>query len=57
MLTVVFLAPAGASGAPFDKCAEHVAFGVPTLTQPAHATPVCHPGYAALHDDDRLVSW
>jgi endonuclease G, mitochondrial len=55
-LIVALLGSADASGAPFDTCAEHVPFGVPTLTQPARVTPICHPGYAALHDDDRLVS-
>jgi len=40
---------------PFDDCSEHLPFGIPTLTQAVHTSAVCHRGYAALVDDDRLV--
>lgn len=55
-LIVALLGSADARSAPFDKCADDMTFGVPILTEPAHVTPICHLGYAALHDDDRLVS-
>jgi endonuclease G len=54
-LIVAFFAATGAHGATFDNCTEHLPFGTPTVTQPAHTSPVCHAGYAALHDDDVLV--
>src|SRR6185312_3678536 len=55
VLAAVFLASGTALAGPFDDCAEHLPFGVPALAQTIHATAVCHPGYAALLDDDRHV--
>jgi endonuclease G len=44
-----------AFAADFDACSVQIPLGAPTLNQPAHTTPVCHTGYAALVDDDALV--
>jgi len=45
-----------AEAAPFDQCAEHLPLGLPTLSISAKTTPLFHPGYAALHDDELLVA-
>lgn len=55
MLLGIVFAAVEAQGAPFDDCAEHLPFGAPTLTRKANTTPLCHSGYALLHDDDLLV--
>jgi endonuclease G, mitochondrial len=55
MLLGIVFAAVGAQAAPFDDCAEHLPFGAPTLTRKANTTPLCHSGYAVLHDDDLLV--
>jgi endonuclease G len=41
----------------FDKCSMHLPFGIPQLLlkPPTTTTPVCHGGYAVLHDDKFLV--
>jgi endonuclease G len=44
-----------AGAAPFDDCQDHLPFGVPRLTKNTATTPVCHVGYALLHDDKFLV--
>jgi endonuclease G len=44
-----------ALAAPFDDCKAHLPFGVPTLARQVATTPVCHVGYALLHDDKLLV--
>ncbi|MEA2882984.1 MAG: endonuclease mitochondrial [Bradyrhizobium sp.] len=55
MLFIVLFAKVEAQGAPFDDCADHLPFGAPTLTGKANTTPLCHAGYALLHDDDFKV--
>lgn len=54
LLGITFASP-GLSAAPFDSCAEHLPFGIPNLTKSAQTTPVCHLGYALLHDDEFFV--
>jgi endonuclease G len=54
-LVLSFVALSNAVAVPFDDCAEHLPFGVPRVNEAEHTTPVCHKGYAALHDDDLLV--
>ena len=41
--------------APFDECKDHLPFGVPALARQVATTPICHVGYAVLHDDKLLV--
>lgn len=44
-----------AIAAPLDQCHDHLPFGVPSLVRQTPTTPVCHVGYAVLHDDKMLV--
>src|SRR5947208_6435078 len=56
MAATFFFSLAGyASAAPFDDCKDHLPFGVPALARQVATTPVCHVGYALLHDDKLLV--
>jgi endonuclease G len=54
LLMLAAAAPAR-SETSFDKCDQHLPFGKPELTLTADTTPVCHVGYAALHDNKMLV--
>jgi endonuclease G len=45
-----FTSPASAA-----DCTVLSETGFPSLNIAAHVTPVCHSGYAALHDDDLLI--
>jgi endonuclease G len=53
--TLVMLAGGAAFAAPLDGCSEHLPFGIPTVTTTRITMGVCHKGYAALVDEDRLV--
>lgn len=54
-VAALLFAAAPARAGSFEACAEHLPFGVPTLAQPGTTTAVCHAGYAAMVDDERLV--
>lgn len=41
--------------ADLSACAEHLPYGAPSLPSHLRTTMVCHPGYAAMHDDDLLI--
>jgi endonuclease G len=49
------LACAAASAASLDECSEHLPFGVPSVAATTNTIAICHKGYAALVDEDRLV--
>jgi endonuclease G, mitochondrial len=51
----LLLSICSAVAAPFDDCKDHLPFGVPSLARAAPTTPVCHVGYAVLHDDKLMV--
>lgn len=38
----------------FDQCQKQLPY-VPQLSEEVNVTPICHHGYAALHDDDHLI--
>lgn len=54
-LTLALALSAPALAADLDPCAQHTPYGTPELTIEATTTPVCHRGYASLHDDDHLI--
>lgn len=52
---LLFVSAVPAFAGTFAGCAQHLPFGIPTLANPGHTTPVCHPGFASLVDGDRLI--
>ena len=56
MSILVFLLISNSAVAePFDHCKQHLPLGTPEVRKAADTTPVCHDGYALLHDDKMLV--
>lgn len=51
----LFCAITPAIAADQDRCAEHLPYGSPQVAGEANLTFVCHAGYAAMHDDDKLI--
>lgn len=51
----LFLVAGPSVAAPFDDCRAQLPFGVPTLTEAARTTAICHKAYAVLVDDARLI--
>ena len=52
---LLLLLTATAASQSFDGCQQHLPFGAPAIKKSADTTPVCHVGYALLHDDKALV--
>jgi endonuclease G len=53
-LILLTLSVPAVQAAPLDHCADHLPFGVPSVTG-SHLSPVCHAGYAAAIDEKALV--
>jgi endonuclease G len=44
-----------ACAADLSKCVDNVPYGMPHTKAADHQTLICHAGYAAMHDDDKLI--
>ena len=53
LIYLLLLSPSAAG--PFDDCRAHLPDGPITLTEPAHTTAICYPGYVVVYDNELLV--